>query len=204
MTWTTVLAQVDSQADPVATWLGAISGLFAAIGTITVAVIVYRWDRRRYMAERREREAEQRAKAAEQARLVTIEVNYETPGPHGGTFPAVAITNGSKNPVHRPQVESMGQAHVRSAHQGLIDEEGEEYCLQPRVLLQPHKVECVPFEYVDAAGRSISSDDAFFDETFKDVRADDVTITFVDMSNVQWRRTGNGEPIRVRPAPATE
>lgn len=29
------------------------------------------------------------------------------------------------------------------------------------------------------------------------VRADDVTITFTNMAGVQWRRTGNREPVRV-------
>lgn len=70
------------------------------------------------------------------------------------------------------------------------------------MLLQPNEVKCVPFEYYDVAGRSINLADAFFDETFKHVRPDDVTITFVDVSGVQWRRTGNGEPVRVvQPAP---
>lgn len=68
---------------------------------------------------------------------MTIAVNYETPGT-SGRYPAVTITNGSKNPIHRPQIESMGQAHVRSGHQGLVDEEGYEYWTERRVLLQPH------------------------------------------------------------------
>lgn len=75
---------------------------------------------------------------------MTIEVNYKTPAPNGSTFSAVTITNGSRNPVLRPRIESMGQAGVRSGHQGLVDEEGEEYWQQPRVVLQPHEVEHVP------------------------------------------------------------
>lgn len=91
MTSMAVLAQADS----VATWIGAISGSVGAIGTITVAIIVYRWDRRRHMAERREREAEQRTQELEQAKLVIIGVDPETPGLRG-TFKAVTIKNGGK------------------------------------------------------------------------------------------------------------
>lgn len=52
----------------------------------------------------------------------------------------------------------------------------------------------VPFQHVDYPGESIYSADAFFDDTLKHVRPDDVTISFVDLSGVHWRRTGNGEP----------
>jgi hypothetical protein len=34
-------------------------------------------------------------------------------------------------------------------------------------------------------------------EIEKRIRADDVTITFMDTSRQQWRRTGSGEPVRV-------
>jgi hypothetical protein len=133
--------------------------------------------------------------AKEQAALVTIAVSYTTPGPTGQTYPAVTITNDGKNPVRQPQIESMGQAHVRSGHQGLVDEEGEEYWTERPLVLQPREVLCVPFQHFNASGGSINLADAFFDETFKYIRPNDVTITFVDLSSVQWRRTGNGETV---------
>lgn len=87
----------------------------------------------------------------------------------------------------------------------LVDDEGEEYVLRPDEVLHPHSSTRIPYQHFDIDGQSINLVEAFFTDAIKKhVRVNDVTITF-DMSGVQWRRTGNGESVRViQPALGTE
>ncbi|MGH3866345.1 MAG: hypothetical protein ACRDQ4_09475 [Pseudonocardiaceae bacterium] len=71
-------------------------------------------------------------------------------------------------------------------------------------MLLPHRSTRVPFQHFGVDGRPIDQCpfDTFLNNMIeKYVQVSDVTITF-GMSGVWWRRTGNGEPVRVaQPAP---
>ncbi len=187
MTSTAVLAQADS----VANWLSVAGQWASALATVFVAFKVDQWQRRRDTEERRDRETAQ-------ARLVTITVDYSS---YGSNAMSVAINNHSEQQVRWPEIESISNARPRvrwGPQVYLVDEvDGEEYVLRPDEVLLPHTSTRVPYQHVDDADRPINRVDAFLEDTIKrDVRVDDVTITF-DMSGAQWRRTGNRDPIRV-------
>jgi hypothetical protein len=134
---------------------------------------------------------------AEQAAFVTIEVGYST-SVYGDNsdLRSVTITNHSNQPVHRPQIESMGDVRP-PARWGwdqlcLVDEEGDEYVLGTDGMLLPHAFTRVPYQQ----GRLDPHIDNFFNDKVKYVQVDDVTITF-GMSGARWQRTGNRQPVRV-------
>lgn len=185
MTSTAVLAQTDS----VANWVAAVGQVLGAVGTfaaVVVALRLARWERRRDTAERRDREAAQ-------ARLVTITVDYRD---FNRAIPGVVITNHSEQPVHRPEVHSMGDPRPPVRWGPRMELKG--YPHRPTEVLSPHGSRYENFHHIDGAG-------VFTRDVVQRVRADDVTITFVDAAGLRWRRTGNGEPVRVvHPPPGTE
>jgi hypothetical protein len=67
---------------------------------------------------------------------------------------------------------------------------------QPDVF-PPKTSHVVPFEHVGADGHYINP--VASGTIVKRVNTDDVVITFTDTSGLRWRRTGNGEPVRVIP-----
>ncbi|MDQ2880475.1 MAG: hypothetical protein M3Y48_04225 [Actinomycetota bacterium] len=152
-----------------------------------------------YLAERDEREAGRRDQEAAQARLVIIEVVNRS----------VDITNHSEQPVRRPRIESIGGQLMEddpwggllpSARMELIggarqqcvrweDNPSREAGKYAEVL-PPHQTHRVFLSYWQADGRDI-------DHPPYEVDLEDVTITFTDTCGLRWRRTGNGEPVRI-------
>lgn len=194
MTSTAVLTQADS----LATWLGVAGQWVGALGTfaaVLVALRLARWERRRDTAEQRDREAAQ-------ARLVTTKVGYPSetaayPDDLDIELPMVQIINYSELPVYRPRIESMGDAPP-PVRWGINPNTGEDYSID---VLPPNQRRSVPFEHVDPHSQSAYTT-VTAGKIKKRVDADDVTITFIDTYGLRWRRTGNGEPIRVaQPTP---
>jgi len=101
---TAVLAQTDSQAEAVATWLSVAGQWVGALGTIA-AVGLALWLAQR---ETRQLTAERRDREEAQARLVVIELEYPEVG-DPGQYPylgSTKITNHSEHhPVFRPRIE---------------------------------------------------------------------------------------------------
>ncbi|MEO7194185.1 MAG: hypothetical protein ABIZ05_05085 [Pseudonocardiaceae bacterium] len=139
---TAVLAQAGANV----TWVSVLSMIgqwIEAIGTVTVAIVAFRWNRR----GQRDQEA---ARETAQATLVTIEVDYFSM-PHSDHTASVKITNLGEQAVRWPEVESMGTPSHRvrwgnDVH--LYDEEGERYwtsSMSTPPLLLPHKSHPVLF-----------------------------------------------------------
>jgi hypothetical protein len=182
-----VLAQTDSQADAVATWLSVAGQWVGALGTIAavgLALWLAQRETRRITAERRDREAAQ-------ARLVVIELEYPEFG-DPGPYPHLGwtkITNHSEHqPVFRPRIESMGgpRPKVRWALD-VAGLDGSEWW--PTEVLHPKGTHHVPFEHV-VNGRSVRNLYGHPSPIKKWVEIDDVTVTFTDAAGLRWRRTG--------------
>lgn len=177
-----------------ATWFGVAGQWASALATAFIAVKVDQWQRCRATEEQREREVEQ-------ARLVVITMNYSS---DGSSAMSVEITNRSEQEVRWLKIETISntQPEVRWGERThLVDENGEQVCLQPDGVLLPRRSTRVPHQHFDADGRVINLADAFFerDDPIKIwVQVDDVTISFY-MFGVRWWRIGNRDPVRVDP-----
>lgn len=147
----------------------------SAIGTLA-AVIVALW---LALSERRRDRTERRAREVAQASLVTVTLPVESNRRMG------AITNHSEQPVLQPRVESMGDPppSMRWPEAGSPsfppNLDGNDYT----EVLPSKETYRLIFDY---STRGIQ----------KPVHVKDVTITFTNASG-RWRRTGNGEPVRV-------
>jgi hypothetical protein len=166
--------------DPSWVGWGAIGQWAGALATFA-AVVVALWLPRR----------ERRARQAAQARLVTIRVVY---GLTVGTQ-RVTITNHSQQPVLDPLVVSLGDPSpgVRWGAQ-LAD------VVRPCDVLLPnnrHRVHFQHFDDHDQAVPLIDPDNPPTSKIEKLVDEGDVTIVFVDVDGVMWKRTGYGEPVRM-------
>ena len=172
-----------------ASWVSAISTSAATIAALGLAV----WEIRRAAAERRDREAAQ-------ARRVTITVPRRSR--------SVDITNYSDQPVHQPQIVSMGDPPPRVRLGGFerasdksSSTAASSSTTEYAEVLPPGKTHRVLFDYLDADGQPTDGS-----AVAKHVDAENVTIAFTDTSGLRWRRTGSGEPIRLllQPTPETE
>jgi hypothetical protein len=220
MTSTVVL----QQSELIANWVSAIGQWVGAIATIAVAVVAYRWDHRRHLAEQHERETERRQLAMTLAKQITIAVDYsDYAHPYDSEYAMarVVISNLGEQRVFRPEVKQI-RAQVRWG-KDVSAEGGEPFYSSPEVLL-PLTSHIVPFEHVTDDGRIVDPADAANvyravqktdnagklhivteiavpGKVKKWVDVDDVTITFIDTSDVRWWRTGNRDPVRAEPGP---
>ncbi|MGH3934247.1 MAG: hypothetical protein ACRDS1_04600 [Pseudonocardiaceae bacterium] len=194
---------------PLEVWISVAAAAVAVVG-----VAAAWWQARE--ARRQVREARRSATAAEekvelmrrqhemyqteQAKLVTVTVDHSRNST--GTM-GLVITNGSEHHVGWPRVEAIGTARPpRWGEQvPLVDDDGDEYEIEPRAVLQKHKPYRVPFLHFNADNQPVNLAGVFMaGEMDRYIpRADDVTITF-DMFGVRWRRVGNVDPVPCGPA----
>lgn len=187
MASTAVLGQADSQGNSVATWLGVLGQCVGAIATfaaVIVALWLPRWERRKAAADRRNQQREQQL---HNARLVTVSVPRDQPAAE-----CIAIFNGSDQPVFQPRVDSVRDPDVywdQDPQWSTFDAPWEPTFF-PEVL-PPKATHYLMYGYFNPDDSEVTG------EIEKRIRAEDVTITFMDTSRQQWRRTGSGEPVRV-------
>jgi hypothetical protein len=181
-------ADGGSVADWVAAIGQAVGALFTAAAVIVALWLAIREDRWR-RADQAERDAERADRDAAQARLVTVEPDYNRSASFPGPEIAAVVLNGSQLPIFDVRIVGLRAASETTSRWAWGSPDPDEMTIKPVLPAQERFV--IQIAYVDERGTV----------DYRDTGEDVITIEFVDHAGLRWRRAGNALPERVLDTP---